>query len=255
MASSTEHSIVLITGANQGIGFEVAKLLCETKPEYRILIGVRDAERGKKAVDDLKSLGYSYVDNVIIDVTDDESISRAAKVVEAKYGVLDVLVNNAGINNEIPSANPQKDNVKLPLREQYRQAYEVNVFGHALTTEAFIPLLEKSRHPRVVFVSSHTGSLTLRSDPTNPWYERLHRGTAPIYRSSKAAVNMLTCHYADKFESWKVNASCPNLTATNFSRGVGRPPSESAKNIVRLAVLGTDGKSGTYSDEHGIVPW
>ncbi|OJJ49135.1 hypothetical protein ASPZODRAFT_61151 [Penicilliopsis zonata CBS 506.65] len=250
------RTIVFITGANQGIGFAVAQQLLTSQPTYHVLLGSRDAQLGAEAVTQLVD-DSKRVECVSIDVTDDESIVRAAEQVRTRYGVVDVLINNAGINNEI--AIPADD--KRSMRERFREAYEVNVFGAAQTTEAFRPLLEKSTNPRIVFVSSHTGSLGLRVDRDNAWYESLHRPLSPIYRSSKAALNMLTLHYAALFEDkgGKVNATCPNRTATGFMKGLSvpgaRPASESARNIVRLATLGKDGETGTNSDETGIMPW
>lgn len=267
MANTNSRTIVLITGANQGIGYEVAKGLL-AHDNYYILLGSRDAARGTTAAAELDPTGNS-VEPITIDMTDDASIQQAVEQVASKHGRLDVLVNNAGINNEMQlhlrqmksqkegAANEQSD--LKELRQLYREAYEVNVFGAAITTEAFTPLLEKAivLPPRIVFVSSHTGSLGLRTDKSSDFYEKLSSPSFPIYRSSKTALNMLTLHYAAKFQAkrWKVNGSCPNLTATNFTRGLGRPASESAVNIVRLATLGVDGESGTYSDENGVIPW
>ncbi|KAJ5625807.1 hypothetical protein N7510_002116 [Penicillium lagena] len=264
------QTVVLITGANQGIGFEVAKQILESNKNYYILLGSRDPERGVKAAAELDPTGAS-VEPITIDVTDDASIERAAEQVASKHGRLDVLINNAGINNEIDIALARMKREKegtteeptMPLtelRKLYREAYEVNVFGAAAVTEAFTPLLEKAAAlpPRIVFVSSHTGSMGIRSDPSQEMYPRQHKPNGPIYRSSKAALNMLMLHYAAFFEDkgGKVNASCPNLTGTNFTRGMGgRPVSESAVNIVRLATLVKDGETGTYSDENGPVPW
>lgn len=256
----TTQTIVLITGATQGIGLEVARQLCASHPDYLILLGARDPERGAQAAASIQqSTGHEAIEPITIDVTSDTSIAEAARHVSTKYGSLDVLINNAGINNEVLG----RDAGRSSLRNLYREAYDVNVFGAAMTTEAFIPLLSKSNSsnpPRIVFVSSHTGSLALRSDPTaasGAWYTRTRTPTCPINRSSKAALNMLTLHYATRFEreGWKVNASCPSLTATGFSGGVGRPVGESARNVVRLATLGGEGETGTYSDEEGVVPW
>lgn len=264
-------TIVLITGANQGIGYAVAQGLLAHK-NYFILLGSRDVQRGVKAATELDPTG-ELVQSITIDVTDDASIQQAADLVEFKYGRLDVLINNAGINNEIDilieqhkkqqekgSSQPEKVDL-AQQRQLFRDVYEVNVFGAAMVTEAFTPLLEKSTTApaRIVFVSSHTGSLGLRVDPSGAEYAKWSRPSFPIYRSSKAALNMLTLHYAAKFQDkgWKVNGSCPNLTDTNFARGwvKGRPASESAVNIVRLATLSADGESGVYSDETGVVPW
>lgn len=281
MESIDSRTIVLITGANQGIGFATGKRLL-AYDNYHILLGSRDAERGLKAAAELDPTGQ-HVEAVTIDVTDDDSIERAVDFITSKYGRLDVLVNNAGINNELelsfkeaekaakakdaeqvsntnkkpelPDAKPQLD----ILRQLYHEAYEVNVFGAAMVTEACIPLLEKAiaRPARIVFVSSHTGSMGLRVDKNDPEWTKWSRPSFPIYRSSKAALNFLTLHYAANFEDrgWKVNAASPNLTATNFSRGNGRPASESAVNIVRLATLLDNGDTGTYTDENGPVPW
>ncbi|CEJ82762.1 hypothetical protein VHEMI02810 [[Torrubiella] hemipterigena] len=267
MSWSCEKTIALITGANQGIGYAVAQHLVE-KGTFTVLLGSRDAERGAKAAVDLDP-SSEIVQAITIDVTDDASIQAAADHVAAKYGRLDVLVNNAGINNELEAymlhlqtgATTDLEPLSLAkLRKAYHEVYEVNLFGAAAVTEAFSPLLDTAISPaRIVFVSSHTGSLTLRSDSASPWHERMSRASFPIYRSSKAALNMLTLHYAAKFDSrgWKVNASCPNLTATSFTKdsGLGRPPYESAVNIVRLACLGEDGETGTCSDEKEIIGW
>lgn len=281
---SAERSIVLITGANQGIGYEVAKSILSSHEDYHILLGCRSADRGARAAKELDPTGTS-VEPITIDVSDDNSIEEAAEYVARKYGRLDVLVNNAGINNELEfllqqqvnqtkSGETQKldfgqlrEDMKKQqtektnlseLRQLYRDAYEVNLFGAAATTEAFKHLLAKAASPpRIVFVSSHTGSLGIRSDPSSNMWEQLSNPSFPIYRSSKAGLNMLTLHYAAMFKEkgWKVNASAPNLTATGFSHGIGRPASESAVNIVRLATLKADGESGTYSDENGTVAW
>lgn len=266
--SSSNSTIVLITGANQGIGYAVAQHLVE-KGNFTVMLGSRNAERGAKAAAQLDPSGNT-VEAITVDVTDDISIQAAVDHIAAKYGRIDVLVNNAGINNELAAYmlhlqkggdTAEAEPLSLAnLRKAYSEVYNVNVFGAAAVTEAFTPLLEKATSPaRIVFVSSHTGSLTLRSDASSSWHERMSRASFPIYRSSKAALNMLTLHYAAKFESkgWKVNASCPNLTATSFTRdsGMGRPPYESAVNIVRLACLGEDGENGTYSDEEGEIGW
>lgn len=265
MSTATSPTIVLITGANQGIGYAVAKQLHQLD-NYHILLGSRNAEHGAKAAAEIDPSGEK-IESITIDVTDDASIHSATEYITRKYGHLDVLVNNVGVNNELAlfwkqQASGNNEPLSLTeLRQLYREAYDVNLFGAAITTEAFTPLLENSvaKPVRIVFVSSHTGSLGLRTDPSSDFYEKMKSPSFPIYRSSKSALNMLTLHFAAKFQEkgWKVNGSCPNLTDTNFSgnRGIGRPASESAKNIVRLATLSSDGEHGVYSDEDGVVPW
>lgn len=274
MAPNDSQTIVFITGANQGIGFAAAKQLLAHE-NYYILLGSRDAERGSKAAAELDPTGQR-IETVTIDVADDHSIERAVDHIASKHGRIDVLVNNAGINNELDMLSKQaeqgakeKQEEQDPstdrkpelskMRKLYHEAYEVNLFGAAIVTEACTPLLENAiaNPARIVFVSSHTGSLGLRVDKNDPEWAKWSRPSFPVYRSSKAALNFLTLHYASKFEEkgWKVNATSPNLTATNFSRGNGRPASESAMNIVRLATLSADGDTGTYTDENGTVPW
>lgn len=125
----------------------------------------------------------------------------------------------------------------------------VNTFGATLTTEAFIPLLKASPAPRIVFVSSSIGSLALHPD---------YPVGLPIYRSSKAALNMIMLHYAFKYKDagWKINAACPGFCATNLNNYGGKDtPENGAVNAVRLATLGDDGETGTFSNKEGIVAW
>ncbi|KAJ5985541.1 hypothetical protein N7499_008175 [Penicillium canescens] len=203
----TQPTIVLITGASRGIGYEVAKLLFWSQNNYYIFLGSRDAGGGAKAAAELDSTGAS-VEPVTIDVSDDASIELAAEHIATKHGHLDVLVNNAGINTdldvllqqqkkqeqsdlgatpdfaklreEIKSKGTEKFNL-APLRKLFRDAYEVNVFGAAATTEAFRPLLAKAvaSPPRIVFVSSHTGSMGLRSEQSSGIWEKLRSPSFP----------------------------------------------------------------------------
>ncbi|KAJ7607663.1 hypothetical protein FB45DRAFT_806601 [Roridomyces roridus] len=243
--SSTDQ-IALITGANKGIGLEIAKQLA-AQEGYHILLGSRDAERGAEAVKSLHKAGLPTVELILIDVASDASIATAAASVREKYGRLDVLINNAGIATESWTGEP-------PTREQFAETYAVNVFGSALTTEAFVPLLEKSTNPRIVFISSEMGSLAIRADPEG----RLHEMHFPVYRSSKAALNMLALGYATKYreKGWKVNMNNPGFTATEMN-GFTAPGKveDAAKGAVRLAMLGVDGETGTFSENEGELPW
>lgn len=244
----SETNIVLITGANRGIGYGVARNLAKQHPDYLVIIGSRDAAKGQEAASSLNSEGLSSVTSVEIDVTSDESVAAAKAYIEEKYRRLDVLINNAGIALDV------KDRGKYPLREIMKRTYEVNIFGAAAVTEAFIPLLEKSKNPRIVFMSSTVGSLERTSDPTNPWAT----ARIPSYSTSKAALNMLMVYYANilRDKGFKVNASCPGHIGTDLNsyRRTGTLD-EGAANLVRLATLGKDGESGRFSMAQGPRPW
>ncbi|KAJ7662984.1 carbonyl reductase [Mycena rosella] len=247
MASiSSDSKIVLITGANKGIGFEIAKQLASQYKGYHILIGSRDAERGEKAAEALKKEGLS-VEALAIDVADDRSIEAAAQTVKSKFGRLDVLINNSGIILDSFTGEPSS-------RAVFEATFAVNVFGAASTTDAFIPLLEKSAAARVVFVSSDLGSLTYRANPTGPY----SFVDGPSYRCSKAAMNMLALTYAHRFrgQGWKVNIHNPGYTKTDLNHNNGTGTVEDgAKGAVRLAVLGDDSETATYSEKEGPIPW
>ncbi|KAJ7249190.1 carbonyl reductase [Mycena haematopus] len=242
-------NVVLITGANKGIGFEIAKQLGQHEG-YHILISSRDASAGTKAAETLQKAGLS-VEAITIDVTDDKSIAAAAQTVQSKFGRLDVLINNAGISVDSHVNDPTGD---TPIRSIFERTFAVNIFGAAATTDAFVPLLEKATVARVVFVSSDLGSAALRADPKG----RHHYVDAPAYRSSKAAMNMLALSYAHRYrpQGWKVNIHNPGYTATDLNnhRGPGTVE-DAAKNAVRLAILGPDGETATYSEKEGALPW
>ena len=223
----------LITGANRGLGFEVARQLVAAG--HQVWIGARDQARGEQAAD---TVGASLV---LLDVTDDASVAAAAKTV----GALDVLVNNAGISaGRISPSEATADDM--------RTVYETNVFGSVRVLRAFIPLLEKSPAPVVVNVSSGVGSLTLAADPEGPW-----RGANfPVYASSKAALNMLTIRYAAAFPSMRINSVEPGFTATDFNQHRGtQSVEEGAETIVRYALIPADGPTGGFFDRNGAEPW
>ncbi|KAM0471904.1 hypothetical protein ACHAPX_009039 [Trichoderma viride] len=240
MAISPSSKIVLVTGANQGIGFEIAKSL-SSKPGYHVLLGSRDLQRGIDAAKQLQEQSLN-VEPITIDITSENSIAEAVQQVTSKFGRLDVLVNNAGIC--LPA-----ERTSAPSLRNFQDTFTVNAFGTTLATEAFIPLLTASSAPRVVFVSSSIGSLALHGD---------YPVGLPIYRSSKAALNMIMLHYAFKYKDagWKVNAACPGFCATNLNGYSGSDtPQNGALNAVRLATLGDDGETGTFSNKEGIVAW
>jgi len=238
--AASRSTIVLITGANKGIGFEIAKKLAKEQPSYHILVGSRDSKRGEEAA---AKLDAENVEAISIDVTNDESISAAASTVASKFGRLDVLINNAGIAVEDTTQSGNGS-----LRDRMFECYNVNVFGAMQTFETFTPLLEKSSNPNVVFISSGLGSFGNQAS----------MGSYAVYRSSKTAINMLVMTYAHRYreKGWKINSCCPGFVATDLNnfRGVGKVES-GAINAVRLATLGKDGETGTYSSKDGPYPW
>ena len=245
---SAESTLVLVTGANQGIGYAIAKQLASEEQSCHVILAGRNSDAVEKAAAGLSNERLS-VEPLVLDISNDESIAKAATQIEHKYGRLDVLINNAGITQRYV------DPTGMSRRMIMQAVFDTNVFGTYETTEAFAPLLAKStKIPRIVFVSSSVGSLQMRTDS-----KTVTRATPfAEYPSSKAALNMLCLHYAIKYEKegWKVNASCPGLCKTHlngFTRG--DPPELGAQNACRLARLGSDGETGTFSDRSGPLPW
>jgi NAD(P)-dependent dehydrogenase (short-subunit alcohol dehydrogenase family) len=223
----------LITGANRGLGFEVARQLVAAG--HQVWIGARDEIRGRQAADAIRARF------VQLDVTDDASVTTAAETV----GELDVLVNNAGISDGRTSPSEA-------TADHMRTVYETNVFGPVRVLRVFIPLLEKSAAPVVVNVSSGVGSLNLASDPSSPWREAIF----PVYASSKAALNMLTIRYAAAFPRMRINSVDPGFTATDFNQHRGtQTVEEGAEVIVRYALIPADGPTGGFFDRDGAEPW
>lgn len=237
---------VFITGANKGIGLETARQLAESG-EYFIYLGSRDKTRGEAAVRLLYADGLANVEWVQIDVTDHESIRRAKETVQARSGVLDILINNAGI----AGAQPQR--IATTAIQNLRTVFETNFFGAVQTTQAFLPLLERSVAPVIVNVSSELGSLARHSGAErNPNWDNFD-----AYSCSKTALNAFTLALANQFRNTKfrINSVTPGFTATDLNQHQGsQPPAEGARHIVRYAIIGTDGPTGKFLKE-GVVPW
>jgi NAD(P)-dependent dehydrogenase (short-subunit alcohol dehydrogenase family) len=249
--------VALVTGANKGIGLQIAKDLAAQG--FTVLVGSRNLERGATAA---KSVGVD-ARAVELDVTDQASIAAAAERIKNELGRLDVLVNNAGISH---AGSPGSSLPNRPLEEIARSGrlsvasladvhavFETNVFGVIAVTQAMLPLLREAPAARIVNVASSGGSLTLNSDPTNP-----HRAMFGTYSASKAAANAITVAFAADLESAgiKVNAACPGFTATDLNNFQGtRTVEQAAREPVRLALIGPDGPTGTFSNEDGPLPW
>lgn len=251
--AANSKTLVLITGANQGIGFETAKKLATEHNDYHVIIAGRRKEAIEEAASKLQAEGLS-VEPLVLDVLSDESVAAAAQTVSDKYGHLDVLINNAGIARAPTSA----DGKALSTREQFLRILDTNVAGVEAVTDAFIPLLEKSdRTKRIVFISSSLGSVSFKADAERGHYSRKMDHTH--YTTSKAALNMLALHYVVRYEGqadWKLNMCCPGYCKTNLNGFQGLDPVEQgAVNASRLATLGPDGESGTFTDSQKPIPW
>lgn len=240
-----------ITGANKGIGFETARQLLENG--FYVFLGSRNPENGKKAVEQLKSENLSKVELIQIDVTNDQSVQHARLEIGKRTSALDVLINNAGINGGTPYTALEAGS------GQYLAAFTTNVFGVASVTKAFMDLLKKSPHPRIVNVSTSVGSLTLQSDPNWMGYDFAKYA---VYGASKAALNMYTIHLAYELRNtaFKVNAVCPGYTKTDFTGYNGGEVEIAAKRIVKYAMLDNNGVTGKFISEEtnpitGEIPW
>jgi NAD(P)-dependent dehydrogenase (short-subunit alcohol dehydrogenase family) len=231
----------LITGANKGLGFETARQLIAAG--HTVYIGSRDAERGRRAAEQLGAR------NVQLDVTNDASVETAAKAIEADGG-LDVLINNAGI--ETRGAGNIVIGAADVTADMMRQTFETNVFGMVRVTHAFLPLLQRSAAPVVVNLSSGLASLTRVTDAGTPTYA--YPGVA--YPASKTAVNMITVQYAKAFPNMRINAVEPGFTKTDLNGNTGiQTVEQGAEIIVRMAQVGPDGPTGGYFDAEGTLPW
>lgn len=227
-------TVTLITGANKGLGYETARRLIAEG--HTVYVGARDVHRGAGAA---SALGGQFVQ---LDVTDDASVEHALGVIDEREGRLDVLVNNAGVSWTGEVSGP------VALR-----VFDTNAIGIIRVTEAALPLLQKSENPVVVNVSSALGSFWA---VTNPERRQFHFPSI-IYGASKAAVSMLTVQYAKTFPDIKINAVEPGFTATDLTpfSSAGQPVEDGAEVIVRLATLGKDGPTGTFSENEGPLAW
>ena len=242
---TTTQKIALVTGANKGIGFEVARGIA--KAGYLVLLGARNPSLGEAAAAQLNSEGLQ-TRFLPLDLSGPTTIQAAASTIAADYGHLDILVNNAGI------ADPADGPPSTVALDAVERTFRTNFLGSLAVTQAMLPFLRQAPSARIVNVSSGLGSLTQNSDPT--WEYAFAKPLA--YNASKAALNMLTVHLAYELRDTpiKVNAADPGYTATDLNHNSGpQTISEGAEETIRLALLPDDGPTGTYSDRRGIVPW
>ena len=246
--------VALVTGANQGVGFQVAKELVANG--VIVLVGSRSLERGEAAA---QQIGPGAI-ALQLDVTDGASIAAAAQWIREEIGHLDLLVNNAAISNTRKgdlslaeyATTSRPSNASL---DEIRAVWETNVFGPLAVYQAMLPMLRESSDARIVNVSSGVGSLTANADPAHPY----HANFGPIYPASKAALNAMTLAMMVELESTdiKVNIVSPAFTKTNLNLFQGTESVEDgSREVVRVALLGPEGPTGTFTRwENVTIPW
>lgn len=248
-----ENKVALVTGANQGVGFQIAKALAENG--YTVYVGSRNLQNGVTAA---QTIGYN-ARALQIDVTDKSSIEQAVALVQQESGTLDLLVNNAAISHagapgrtlEEIIANNQPSICSV---DEMRTVWETNVFGVVMVTQAFLPLLRQANRPRIVNVSSGLASLTLARDPQNPFAPNFEL----IYGASKTALNAVTVAFANELEKSgiTVRAVSPGFTATALNNFQGTDSlEEGSREPVRVA-LEEDGPTASFTGpDHQNYPW
>ncbi|CAF9921143.1 MAG: hypothetical protein ALECFALPRED_001719 [Alectoria fallacina] len=247
--SSPSAVVVLITGANSGIGYAASKVIASASAKYHVIMASRSIEKGNAACSAIQAAGIKGTTSSIqLDVTDESSIAAAVKAIESDHGRLDVLVNNAGIASRAPT-----------LKEQLERTFSTNVVGAAIVAEAFTPLLLKSAEPYLLHISSTLGSLSLSG-------EFDYGIDARAYRMSKAALNMLMVRVSMTLgkHGVKVFAVCPGLVESNL-RGEGAQersaggkagdPEVSGQTILRIMEGGRDADVGRLVNKDGVVAW
>lgn len=236
--------VALVTGANKGIGLEIARQLAQAG--VHVIIGARDERRGQTAAEQLMAQGLS-AQSVHLDLDDWKSIGDAAAAIEAEHAKLDVLVNNAGIFDfaDAPPSGASLDAV--------RRVMDTNFLGTLAVTQAMLPLLLKAASARIVNLSSSLGSLTLNGDPASTYYAQRFIG----YNASKAALNMLTIQLHEELRGTgiAVNSVSPGFVKTDLTGYGSMTPEEGAKLPVKYALLGDDAVSGKFVEPDGETPW
>jgi NAD(P)-dependent dehydrogenase (short-subunit alcohol dehydrogenase family) len=244
---ATSKKVALVTGANKGLGFEMARQLGQAG--VTVCLAARDPQKGEVAAAKLRGEGLD-VQFVKLDVTDKRDGAAAAALLEEKFGRLDILINNAGVSAE-PLGSGM---VSTTSEDAIRRTFDTNFFAPVALTQAVLPLLKKSAAGRIVNMSSILGSQTLQADPKSPIYDF----KSLAYDASKAALNSLTIHLAHELKDTKikVNSAHPGWVKTDM--GTDAAPMEipeGAKTGVALALLGDDGPSGGFFHLGKPLPW
>jgi len=249
-----DNRIALVTGANQGVGLQVAKELVANGAT--VLVGSRNFERGEAAA---REIGAGAI-ALQLDVTDRVSIADAAERIRKEFGRLDLLIQNAAVSNTRKGNLSLQEYAKITRPsnvslDEMRTVWETNVFGVLAVYQAMLPLLRESSDARIVNVSSAVGSLTANADPAY----RFHPMFGPVYPASKAALNAITLAMMVELESTgiKVNLVSPGFTKTALNGYEGTQSlEEGSREVVRVALLGPDGPTGTFTRwENVTIPW
>ena len=254
MPSTSDDRIALVTGANQGVGLQVAKEL--VAHGVTVLVGSRNFERGEAAATEIGAGAIALQ----LDVTDRVSIGGAAERIRREFGRLDLLVQNAAISNTRKGSLSLQEYARISRAsnaslDEVRTVWETNVFGVLAVYQAMLPLLRESSDARIINVSSAVGSLTSNADPAYPY----HPMFGPVYPASKTALNAITLAMMVELESTgiKVNLVSPGFTKTNLNGYAGtQSVEEGSREVVRVALLGPDGPTGTFTRwENATIPW
>ncbi len=239
-------TVALVTGSNRGIGLEVVRQLAQ-QDDMTVILTARSMEKAKAASDELVAEGLTVVP-MIVDVGDAATITKLAADVEAEYGKLDILVNNAAAFNDWSETASTAD------LDAAHNALEINLFGAWRMAQAFLPLLRHSDHPRLVNVSSGGGS-----HADMQFGLTANNGASASYGISKAAMNALTAKLAAELADTPilVNSVCPGLTATapGMEAMGARPVAEGAKSVVWGALLPDDGPRGGFFRDGEPLGW
>ena len=243
------HKIALVTGANKGIGLETVRQLA-TKGIH-VLLGARDLDKAVAAAEPLIASGL-LVEPIELDVTNQTHISSAVAIIAAKFGKLDILINNAGIMVESVDWSLNTSATVTP--DILRKTYDTNFFGVVALTQALLPLILNSPAGRIVNLSSILGSLTFHAKPGSPIYD-----SKPFaYDSSKTALNAFTVHLAHALKDTpvKVNSAHPGWVKTDMGgEGATMDLVEGASTSVELALLPGDGPTAGYFHLGKPLPW
>ncbi|MDF2797462.1 MAG: Short-chain dehydrogenase/reductase [Devosia sp.] len=240
-----EQKVALVTGANKGIGFEIARQLA--KSGVHVLLGARDLARGQQAVASLASIDLE-VEAIEIDLNDGKTMTAAAQAIGGRHGRLDILVNNAGI------VDAQDGPPSVATIDAVRRLMETNFIGTLAMTQAMLPLLRRSEAGRIVNLATTLGSLAINGDPSSPYYEARLIG----YNASKAALNMLTVQLAAELKgtSIAVNSVAPGYVKTDLTGNNGfMTAEEGARLPVQYALLDDGTVSGRFVEPAGNAPW